>query len=470
MNMMNALMPGDDNWMRGKPMPGQGQPAPAPMATPQKKRPIMNALSGYFQIETPEAYQAGVSARSNRDMRNALSQEDYAGASQAAMRGGNYEAGLKLKEYSQGQDDEARKREAQGVAQLFSNMQPLQVNEYAMSDPAGFEAATGMAPEEYLQTAQRLQQAGMTPEQVHGYVLQKAQAELGQMPAGPDYKVVGDALIQTGPGGVRPVYEAPQKAEKPSYKQVETADGIYEYVEGQPESMRFIGKAPPKSPLVNVNTGEGPQETAFMKKAGELEAANFGSLVEMGQTSRRNRVILDQLDTEAAAIPGGLEAVAKNALGNLGIPTEGLSEIQATEALINQLVPAQRQPGSGPMSDRDLALFKASLPRLIQTTEGKTRILSNMKAINDYVINEGEIASRVISGKITPEQGRAEMQALGNPLAGDPRAGAPTGPQGEDLKGLLAPDGDPVTEEDVAETMRKYNVTREQVIAHLRGQ
>jgi hypothetical protein len=62
------------------------------------------------------------------------------------------------------------------------------------------------------------------------------------------------------------------------------------------------------------------------------------------------------------------------------------------------------------------------------------------------------------------------MQALGNPLAGDPRTGAPTGPQKEDLKGLRAPDGDPVTEEDIAETMRKYNVSREAVIAHLRGQ
>jgi flagellar protein FlgJ len=216
--------------------------------------------------------------------------------------------------------------------------------------------------------------------------------------------------------------------------------------------------------------GEGPQETAFMREAGALEAKNFGSLVEMGQTSRRNRVILDQLDSSAATIPGGWQAVVQNELGNLGIDTEGLSEIQATEALINQLVPAQRQPGSGPMSDKDLALFKASLPRLIQTPEGKTRILNNMKAINDYVISEGEIGSRVLSGEITPEQGRAEMQALGNPLAGDPRTGAPTGPQKEDLKGLRAPDGDPVTEEDIAETMRKYNVSREAVIAHLRGQ
>jgi flagellar protein FlgJ len=266
-------------------------------------------------------------------------------------------------------------------------------------------------------------------------------------------------------GGVRPVEGYVPPAPEPDQRPWWAQEG------GGVDPAQLANQAAGRSPGVNINMpGEGPQETAFMRKAGELEAGNFGSLVEMGQTSRRNRVILDQLDTEAAAIPGGLEAVAKNALGNFGIPVEGLSEIQATEALINQLVPAQRQPGSGPMSDRDLALFKASLPRLIQTAEGKTRILTNMKAINDYVISEGEIGSRVLSGEITPEQGRAQMQALGNPLAGDPRTGKPTGPQGADLQGLMAPDGDPVTEEDIAETMRKYNVSREAVIAHLRGQ
>ena len=35
----------------------------------------------------------------------------------------------------------------------------------------------------------------------------------------------------------------------------------------------------------------------------------------------------------------------------------------AAEAMISQLVPAQRPPGSGVISDADLALYKASLPR-----------------------------------------------------------------------------------------------------------
>ena len=226
-------------------------------------------------------------------------------------------------------------------------------------------------------------------------------------------RYVGDQMIA----------EVPKPTEAPKYEKVSLEDGEYEYIPGQPESLRKVGDSPVKPPLVDIRLpGEGPQETAFMKKAGELEAGNFGSLAEMGQTARRNRVTLDQLDVAAASIPGGFETVIKNELGNYGIETDGLTEIQAADALVNQLVPAQRPPGSGPMSDRDLALFKQSLPRLIQTPEGRTKIINNIKAVNNYVLQEGEIASRVLAGEITPAQGRKEMQALGNPLAGDEKS------------------------------------------------
>jgi flagellar protein FlgJ len=79
------------------------------------------------------------------------------------------------------------------------------------------------------------------------------------------------------------------------------------------------------------------------------------------------------------------------------------------------------------MSDRDLALFKQSLPRLIQSTEGRAKIITNMKAINDYVMREGQIANRVLSGEISPQEGRRQMEALGNPLAGGGDDGLPPG-------------------------------------------
>jgi hypothetical protein len=461
MQPFNALMPGEHDWMKGKPMPGQ---APQPAVQP-KRNPVMNALSTVFEYGAPEAYEAGRQKKITRELGNRLAGGDVAGAGQYALQQGNLDQGMQLQGMATEQDAARRKQEAQGVVTLFSQG-PQFVNQYAMEDPAGFEQQTGMTADEYLQAAGRFGDGG---QQFAQFAMQKAQAELGQMPAAPEAYTLAPGARRYGADG-REIAANPVTEKAPGYENITLADGEYEYIPGQPETLRKLGDSPVKTPLVSVNTGDGPQDTAFMKEAGSIEARNFGSLVEMGQTARRNRVILDQLDTGAAAIPGGLEAVAKNYLGNLGISTDGLSEIQATEALINQLVPAQRAPGSGPMSDRDLALFKASLPRLIQTAEGKTRILTNMKAINDYVISEGEIGSRVLSGQLTPEQGRAQMQALGNPLAGDPRTGTASGPQGADLQGLMAPDGDPVTEEDVAETMRKYNVTREQVIAHLRGQ
>jgi hypothetical protein len=436
----------------------------------------------YNALQSLQAFEAGQGQRKEREREtamkgigNALAGGDYKGASSGLFSMGELDAGLKTAEYGKTILDAEQEAKRTGLMRYGMSLRqmPLDQREAMRPQIAQTLASIGVElPQDQLATMDlsdaaidatlqslqdpeslmKMYQAQMTPPEYF------APTQI----LGPDGKPTMAQFSNTG--AAPKTFEGATPYQAPDQRPWWALEG------GGIDPSQLANQEAGRAPLVNINTGDGPQENAFMKEAGSLEAKNFGSLVEMGQTSRRNRVILDQLDTEAAAIPGGLEAVAKNALGNLGIPVDGLSEIQATEALINQLVPAQRQPGSGPMSDRDLALFKASLPRLIQTAEGKTRILTNMKAINDYVISEGEIASRVLSGKITPEQGRVEMQALGNPLAGDPRTGKPTGPQGADLRGLMAPDGDPVTEEDVAETMRKYNVSREQVIAHLRGQ
>jgi hypothetical protein len=241
--------------------------------------------------------------------------------------------------------------------------------------------------------------------------------------------VVNDRVLNPDdPTQVLADYSDPVAPEQKQYSFEQVGDDIVAINPADPNDRVTVGKAPVKSPLVDIRLpGEGPQETAFMKEAGALEAKNFGEINVMGQTARRNRVTLDLLDASAAAIPGGYEAAIKSALGNIGIETQGLSEIQATEALINQLVPAQRPPGSGPMSDRDLALFKQSLPRLIQSTEGRAKIITNMKTINDYVLREGQIANRVLSGEMTPQEGRRQMEALGNPLAGGGDDGLPPG-------------------------------------------
>ena len=169
-----------------------------------------------------------------------------------------------------------------------------------------------------------------------------------------------------------------------------------------------------RGPLVkNVVGGE---QSPFLKKAQEQQAAIFGDIKKSGDGARRTLRDVTRLGSILDKSPGGLEAGFKLAAGNFGIKTEGLDNLQTAEAIINRLVPQQRPPGTGQMSDADLDLFKKSLPRIINQPGGNKAIISYLKGINEYLIKEGEIASLVLNGKITPEQADQRLLALQNPL------------------------------------------------------
>ena len=68
------------------------------------------------------------------------------------------------------------------------------------------------------------------------------------------------------------------------------------------------------------------------------------------------------------------------------------------------------------MPDADLALYKESLPRLINQPGANREIVRSMKEINEYLIKEGQIAADVLDGKLTPSQGRQKLIELGNPI------------------------------------------------------
>jgi hypothetical protein len=169
-----------------------------------------------------------------------------------------------------------------------------------------------------------------------------------------------------------------------------------------------------RGPLVkNVVGGE---QSPFLRKAQEQQAAIFGDIKKSGDGARRTLNDITRLGSILEKSPGGLEAGFKLAAGNFGIKTEGLDNLQTAEAIINRLVPQQRPPGTGQMSDADLDLFKKSLPRIINQPGGNKAIISYLKGINEYLIKEGEIASLVLNGKITPEEADQRMLALQNPL------------------------------------------------------
>jgi len=209
---------------------------------------------------------------------------------------------------------------------------------------------------------------------------------------------------------------APQVAGPP---QVET---FYDEATGQPYKAQWDGQGwvpvggvqAADGPLVEVNTGGGKFEEAFAKGDADTVATVYNS----GLAATRNLGRIDQLESLLNASPTGAGAALAQIAGEWGINTEGLDQIQAAQAVINSLVPEQRQPGSGPMSDADLALFKQSLPRIILQPGGNQTIINTMRGIAQYDAEGAAIVQRLRSGEIDRPTAFKLLQDRKNPLAG----------------------------------------------------
>jgi hypothetical protein len=186
--------------------------------------------------------------------------------------------------------------------------------------------------------------------------------------------------------------------------------------EGTPEYRDFMLRGGgEKGPLVQNIVGAG--ETEFAKKAGAEAATQFSTIANQGTAASRSLVEIENLEANLANVETGGGAAFKAFLGGYGINTEGLGELQAAQAAINRLVPQQRPPGSGTMSDADLALFKASLPALINQPGGNQIIIETIRAINEYDVAASIIAGQALDGEITQAEARKALRELPNPLA-----------------------------------------------------
>lgn len=163
-----------------------------------------------------------------------------------------------------------------------------------------------------------------------------------------------------------------------------------------------------------INNGEGNK---FYNTLDENNAKIFSGLSDSGIQARSKAGQIDQLDNLLKSTGSGWATALKQQAGNIGINTEGLSDIQAASAMISKMIPAQREPGSGPVSDADLEGFRNSLPRLINQPGGNATIINIMRGLNAYQMKQGEIADRVADRAITPEEGRRQIRELDNPLA-----------------------------------------------------
>lgn len=171
----------------------------------------------------------------------------------------------------------------------------------------------------------------------------------------------------------------------------------------------------------NQNISVGGEK--FDEQFGSLDAKALSETATAGMAAQRNVGRIDQLEKVLSEVPSGAEANFKQIAGNYGINLGAdTSNIQAAQALINSLVPEQRQPGSGPMSDADLELFKQSLPRIINQPGGNQQIINTMRGVAQYDAEGARIVQRLRlpdgdPQKLTRAQAFEALQSRPNPLA-----------------------------------------------------
>lgn len=191
----------------------------------------------------------------------------------------------------------------------------------------------------------------------------------------------------------------------------------YEYWISQgktPDEAAEMARAGAGGTTIDMSSGGGKFEETFAKG----DADRLALVEDTGLQAFRNISRIDRLAQLLETAPQGLEGGLKLFAGEFGIPTEGIDDLQAANALISQLVPEQRAPGSGPMTDADIVLFKQSLPRIINQPGGNRMIVQTMRAIAQYDAQGAEIVQMVRDGQIDRAEAFRRLKDRADPLAG----------------------------------------------------
>lgn len=201
----------------------------------------------------------------------------------------------------------------------------------------------------------------------------------------------------------------------------------YEYAKSQGYTGSFSDyqTAIKKAGASSVNIDQ-RAEGQFEKDVGSAQAKIFTGMAEDAVSAKAQRGQISQLRQQLARTPGGLLGGLQGLASQWGVKLgPNASAIEAAQATISQLVPAQRQGMPGAASDRDVEMFKSSLPKLSNTPEGNQVILDTMDALAAYREEQGKIATQVVTGQMTRADGMKALQALPDPLARFKEATAP---------------------------------------------
>lgn len=273
------------------------------------------------------------------------------------------------------------------------------------------------------------QKNGFTPQQIEMVKASKEaqQAVLTKMfqaPKEADFGVIGeggDGIKQYGwiDAPNRKVTPGPQLPNmgtgyRPATDQERAAYGV---AQGVPLMIGPNGKPTSMGPQTVVNNVNG--ENTFDKTVGEGQGKMFLGMAQDGPAAQADLGRVGTLRQNLSKLPGGMLGGLQGMASSMGIKLgASAGNVEAANAIISQLVPAQRQGMPGAASDRDIQMFRDALPKLSNTPEGNAMILDTMQALAEQRQKQAEIASAVVTGQMTRQDGMKALQALPDPFAG----------------------------------------------------
>ena len=201
--------------------------------------------------------------------------------------------------------------------------------------------------------------------------------------------------------------------------------------------------------------GSAQPENTFNVEMSKGQAKQFTEMASEYPNARADIANVKALREQLDKLPGGFVGNAQAMAVRMGIKIgPSASAVEAADAILNRLTPAQRQGMPGAASDRDVAMFRGALPSLGQTKEGQKIILDTMEGLAAYKLKQAEIAQAVAMGKLKPEQAMEELAKVPDPFDAFKRLQGQTAtPQGQQQ-------GQPVKVNSIAEAMKLPKGTR----------
>lgn len=343
------------------------------LATAQRGAPLnsigragMAGLAGYTNAQDRVRQQADNAFQQQyRTMQmDAMRQQQDKAKAEQAWRG-------KLPELMapklQGQTEQARML----ADQMGPDASPEDVQ--AMNQGARMPA-TGL---EYGMDKTALQRHLMDPASPFADELMKKQLFPGEK----KYLTVGGAVID--PDTMKPVYTTPEKINpNQPFMMVDgkpVANPAYQAYEME-KASRGASRVTTNVDARNFNTQESEQSKTYGKALGEMR----GEVTRAGFEAPGKLARLDRMEKLLQGIDGGAAAPAMADIASFaqsfGIKIDPkLGNKQAAEALAREMAGSLRQPGTGPMTDKDFENFLRQVPSLSKTAEGRKQIMGTMR-------------------------------------------------------------------------------------------